>query len=36
MITITKALPSREQLLTLYDSVGWSAYTKSDRSHVVL
>lgn len=27
MITITKALPSREQLLTLYDSVGWSAYT---------
>ena len=27
MITITKTPPSREQLLTLYDSVGWSAYT---------
>lgn len=27
MIAITQALPSREQLLALYDSVGWSAYT---------
>lgn len=26
-ITITRELPSREQLLALYDSVGWSAYT---------
>ena len=27
MITISHTLPSREALLTLYDSVGWSAYT---------
>ena len=27
MIAITQALPSQEQLLALYDSVGWSAYT---------
>ena len=28
MITILNTIPSREQLLTLYDSVGWSAYTE--------
>ena len=28
MITISNTIPSREQLLTLYDSVGWSAYTE--------
>ena len=27
MITILDTIPSLEQLLTLYDSVGWSAYT---------
>ena len=27
MITISHTLPSREALLALYDSVGWSAYT---------
>lgn len=27
MITVLTTIPSREQLLALYDSVGWSAYT---------